>query len=333
MAISDVGIHIGSDISRPATYAVVAFFSIALYNVLELTFLVFLVFKHHAGLYFWSFLVATWGIAIYAIGFILDDFRVNDSIRMFNVTLIVVGWCAMVTGQSLVLYSRLHLIVRRRIILRFVLGMIITNAILLHIPTIILCYGANSAMYQSFAYPYGVYERIQVTIFFLQETTISAIYMYQMCRLFYTGGSLGNIVYGEAASRRLMLHLIYVNVIVILLDIAIPALQFSGRYASQTAAKGFIYSVKLKLEFNILNRLVELAQRSRREWSSSGDRENATPPDFGAGQLVDQTQGLGQGTARDGMDPNHRRRKYQCPWHLFTVRVREVVSDRTAYRV
>ncbi|KAJ0415245.1 hypothetical protein BJY00DRAFT_266875 [Aspergillus carlsbadensis] len=333
MALPDLGIGLDSAIPRPATYAVVAFLSIALYNVLELTFLLFIVFKRYNGLYFWSFLVATWGIAIYAVGFILNDFNISDHIRLFNVTLIVLGWCAMVTGQSLVLYSRLHLIVRRRLILRLVLGMIIMNAILLHIPIIILCYGANSVLYRRFSGPYAIYERVQVTIFFLQETSISAIYMYQMCRLFYIGGG-GTFMqlHGEESSRRLMLHLIYVNVIVILLDVLILALQFSGRYASQTAAKAFIYSVKLKLEFNILNRLVEVAQRAPRRWSDSGDPVNGSPPDFTAPCEQEDQRQQQQMQQRQPQVEEGRRRKYSCPWHLFAIRVNEVVSDRTARR-
>ncbi|KAL2816579.1 hypothetical protein BDW59DRAFT_177320 [Aspergillus cavernicola] len=278
MALNDSGINPSSEIPHPATYAITAFCSIALYNVLELTFLLFFVFKHHKGLYFCSFLVASWGIAIYIVGLMLKHFDLATSIPLFNVTLIVFGWCAMVTGQSLVLYSRLHLIVRRRVILRLVLMMIIINAIILHIPTMILCYGANSVLYRRFSIPYAIYERVQVVIFFIQELIISGLYMYEMGRQFYVGGQL-NEMHGEAG-RRLMRHLIYMNIIVILLDAAILGLQFSGRYASQTAAKGFIYSVKLKLEFNILNRLVDLAQRTT---TSSSDMNHDSDSPWGSG--------------------------------------------------
>ncbi|KAL3458204.1 hypothetical protein BJX64DRAFT_302077 [Aspergillus heterothallicus] len=323
MSLTDIGIGLGSRISQPATYAITAFLSIALYNVIELTFLLFIVFKRHGGLYFWSFLIATWGIALYAVGFILNDFKLAESIRLFNVTLIVIGWTAMVTGQSLVLYSRLHLIVRSRLILRLVLGMIITNAVLLHIPIIILCYGANSVLlHRRFTYPYGVYERIQVTVFFIQETIISCIYMYEICRLLYLGGGpLGVELHGEdAGGRRLMMHLIYVNIIVIILDVAILVLQFSGRYASQTAAKGLIYSVKLKIEFSILNRLVEFTQASSYRWpSSSGDGGSSSQPNFIEQGL--RREGAGRGT--------QRRHRYSCPWQIFRVKVEATVGERS----
>lgn len=44
------------------------------------------------------------------------------------------GWSFMVTGQSLVLYSRLHLVIRSHKILRAVLVMIITSSIAVEVP-------------------------------------------------------------------------------------------------------------------------------------------------------------------------------------------------------
>ncbi|TPR10944.1 WD domain, G-beta repeat family protein [Aspergillus niger] len=254
----DIGSQVGSQLSRPVTYVITSFLSIALYNVVELTFILLLTFKRRKGLYFWSFVVATWGIAIYSIGFILKDFNlVDNAISYFYVTLIVTGWCAMVTGQSMVLYSRLHLVVRHHIMLRFILGMILCDVFLLQVPTIILCYGANSSTSDRFVLPYAIYERIQVTVFFIQEAIISGVYVYETFRLLRSEDEILEGTHREAA-RRLMLHLILMNIIVILLDIAILVLEWAGRYASQTAVKGFIYSVKLKLEFDILNQLVTL---------------------------------------------------------------------------
>lgn len=52
---------------------IVVFISIALYNVLELNVDIFGTFKKYSGLYFWSFTIATWGIAFNAIGYLLRD--------------------------------------------------------------------------------------------------------------------------------------------------------------------------------------------------------------------------------------------------------------------
>lgn len=309
MSLIDEGNNLNSQIPTSVTYVVTSVLSIALYNVIELTFLLFFTFKRRAGLYFWSFLFSSWGIAVYAVGLILKDFHIADNIPAFYATLIVFGWCAMVTGQSLVLYSRLHLIVRRRIILRSVLAMIIVNAIILHIPTIVLCYGANSADFQRFVFPYAVLERIQVTLFFVQESIISTLYLYYMSKLFYMGGTLSE-AHGQAG-RRLMLHLIYMNLGVLGLDVCVLVLEFTGRYASQTAAKGLIYSVKLKLEFNILNRLVDVARRAS---DSSG-------PEYGDGPGQHQHEAHG-GVSLCGLW------KCSCPWDLFASRVKKAVGER-----
>jgi len=53
-----------------AAYLILMFDIIAIYNVMELSFMIWGGCKRHAGLYFWAFLVATYGIAAYAIGFI-----------------------------------------------------------------------------------------------------------------------------------------------------------------------------------------------------------------------------------------------------------------------
>lgn len=257
----DIGNGFEANLPHSITYVVTAFLSISLYNVLELSFIIFLTFKRRGGLYFWSFLISTWGIAVYAIGFILKDFNLANRISYFYITLLLVGWCTMVTGQSMVLYSRLHLIVHTRKILRFIIGMIIFDAIVLQIPIIILCYGANSPDYQRFVHRYAICEKVQVTVFFIQESIISGFYVYETCRLLSSGEDLGER-HGEAM-RKLMLHLIMMNIVVMTLDLSILALEYAGRYASQTAVKGFVYSVKLKVEFDILNRLVELAQTSR----------------------------------------------------------------------
>ena len=60
-----------------------------------------------------------------------------------------------------------------------------------------------------------------------------------------------------------MRHLISVNVIIVLLDFLVLALEYSGMYDMQTSCKAFVYAVKLTLEFSILNRPVELTTKSR----------------------------------------------------------------------
>lgn len=55
-------------------------------------------------------------------------------------------------------------------------------------------------------------------------------------------------------------HLLWVNVVVVALDTTILVLEYRGHYNIQTAYKGMAYSAKLKLEFSILNDLVNFAR-------------------------------------------------------------------------
>ncbi|KAG5971133.1 hypothetical protein E4U55_001314 [Claviceps digitariae] len=244
------------------TLAVVSFVALALYNAVELNFVVFSTFRRFRGLYFWSFLAAANGIIPHSLGFFLKNVVRSDHYGLY-ITLVSIGWVPMVTGQALVLYSRLHLIFWNDTWLRIILGIIISNVFILHIPIIVLMYGANSSSSSSshnnpWVQPYIVYEKVQVTLFFLQELLISAIYIRSCFSFFDTRNSL----YGDAVPR-MRRHLILVNVLVILLDVPILCLEYTDFYDIQTAYKAFVYGVKLKIEFQILNQLVELTRERR----------------------------------------------------------------------
>lgn len=301
MTIQDIGNHLNSKISRPVSYVVTATLSVALYNVLELTFILFLTFKRRSGLYFWSFFVATWGIPFYATGFILKDLIYANP--YLSISLIVTGWYAMVTGQSMVLYSRLHLVVHRQNIFRFVLGMIIFNVIVLHIPITILAYGSNSPQYTHFYIIYAVYEKIQVTMFSIQESIISGIYVYETCKMLRFEFTLDTA--RQSTTRRLMVHLIYMIIIVALLDISILGLEYAGQYTAQTSVKALVYSVKLKLEFDILNRLADLVRRP-------GDRL------FISGSGTTWREGHGGPESGNQLAPHSSRSSF---WSVFVGRV------------
>jgi hypothetical protein len=139
---SDNGITGGLDTTLPIAMTVSAFTAIAWYNVVELNVMIWMTFRRHSGLYFYSLLASSWGICIYALAFLMKFFQVWEN-NYVSVALITVGWYAMVTGQSLVLYSRLHLVVRDLRKIRWVLYMIITDVFLFHFPTTVLTFGVR----------------------------------------------------------------------------------------------------------------------------------------------------------------------------------------------
>lgn len=246
-------------VSPAITPAMIAFLAVSLYNAVELNIIIFSTFKHRHGLYFWSFLATTNGIIPYSIGFILKNLIDSHNFGLY-VTLIVIGWVPMVTGQSLVLYSRLQLIFQNPFWLRMILAMIIFNAIVLHTPVIILTFGSNSSPANFWIHPYEIYEKVQVTMFCLQELIISGVYI-KTCYSFFDPEKS---IYGDAVCK-MRRHLLAVNVFIILLDIPILVLEYIDKYDMQTVYKAFVYSVKLKIEFRILNQLMEMAQKRARD--------------------------------------------------------------------
>lgn len=124
-------------INLPTAMVIAAFCGIAWVNTLEMQVRIFLTFKRFSGLYFWSLLAASWGCAIHALGFVFLDFWIITNAHAVGV-MIGVSWWSMVTGQALVLYSRLHLVVRDTRKVRWVLIMIITNFVILHLPIMLL---------------------------------------------------------------------------------------------------------------------------------------------------------------------------------------------------
>ncbi|KAI5460197.1 hypothetical protein BGZ63DRAFT_389699, partial [Mariannaea sp. PMI_226] len=131
-----------------------------------------------------------------------------------------------------------------------------------------MVYGSFSSSPEMWQLPYSIMEKIQVTIFFIQETILSSFYIVETVKLMRLERSMGN----TKASRRLMKHLVVVNILIILLDVTILGLEYANEYNYQTSYKSFVYSTKLKLEFTILNRLVEMTTGSKNASSDPRSR-------------------------------------------------------------
>ncbi|KAL4876654.1 hypothetical protein BJY04DRAFT_139886 [Aspergillus karnatakaensis] len=235
----------------------VIFIALSAYNVIELVILVLSTFRRWKGLYFWSLLISgIVGVVPYSVGFLLKFFSQANS--TLSVTILTVGWWSMVTGQAVVLYSRLHLVLRDERILRRVLCMIIANVFLLHVPTTVLTYGSNIASSDSvFATGYNIMEKIQMTGFTIQEVIISGLYVWETTKLLHLGSSREN--------RKIMHQLVGINVVIVLMDLVLLGLEYASEYAVQITLKGVIYSVKLKLEFAVLGKLVDVVHGDKRQ--------------------------------------------------------------------
>lgn len=244
--------------SNGVRITIATFVGVAWYNVIELIVLIFITFKRYQGPYFWSMLIASIGILPYSVGYLMK-FLALTTASWLPVTLLTVGWWTMVTGQSFVLYSRLHLVVENQRILRMVKGMIIMNVFLLHIPTTCLTYAANFSGTHAAVAGYDVMEKLQLTGFCVQEVIISSFYMWETNRMLKLNPDRG--------SRKTIVQLLAVNVACVLMDIALMVLEFMNFYIYQTTLKATLYSIKLKLEIAVLGKLVNIAHQHL--WQSS----------------------------------------------------------------
>lgn len=109
--------------------------ALSLYNALELELLVFTTFHAYRGLYFWSLVIASFGIIPYVVGYMVEYFKLGP--LAVGIGIDSLGWSLMVTGQSVVLYSRLWIVLGRgnRKLLDAVKWMIIVDGFVFHATT------------------------------------------------------------------------------------------------------------------------------------------------------------------------------------------------------
>jgi len=89
--------------------------------------------------------------------------------------------------------------------------------------------------------------------FFLQETILSSIYITETVHLLRSSSQAGG-----RQQRRTMQQLIAINVTIISMDLVLLGVEAASLYILQILLKGLVYSIKLKLEFAILTRLVSI---------------------------------------------------------------------------
>lgn len=224
----------------------------ALYNAFELLALIIATFKRRKGLYFWSILLASFGVIPYSVGWTLVHFQ--PTIAYVGMIIDSIGWVLLVSGQSVVLYSRLHLVLNNANILRAVLWMIIANGVLWHTSITILLFGSAYSPRQNrsgFNAVFNVMEKVQMTFFCLQEFIISGLYIWATVDILRT--ALGS-------KKRFMWQLFSINVLIVIMDIALLAVEYKSYFVWEQGLKVVIYSIKLKLEFAVLSKLVKFVQ-------------------------------------------------------------------------
>ncbi|KAI9842721.1 MAG: hypothetical protein M1838_003001 [Thelocarpon superellum] len=237
----------------PLFYSVLAaFIAVAFYNVIEINVQVFNIFKKWGGLYFWAILVASWGCVLLSVG--------NIALKLFTPgvgfgvsgTMILFGWWMVVLGQACVLYSRLHLVIRSQWIMRLVPVMIALIFFGLCLPTSVATYGMMSDKTDYWLPRFNILERVQLVCIELEEMIISGLYIWATVKILRPSFNV--------RTKRVMWSLIYVNIFVAGLDMIMIVMEFVNYYDLEASLKPMLYSIKLKVEFAVLNQLMAIAK-------------------------------------------------------------------------
>ncbi|KAJ5556662.1 hypothetical protein N7494_000577 [Penicillium frequentans] len=165
----EVGIILQENISN---IIVISMLATAMYNVMETVIITFDIVKNYRALYFWSMQASCCGILMHAVSAIICCTFQQSTLP--TSILFIVGWYAMVTGQAVVCYSRLRLVVLDTSKVRWVLWMIVVNACILHVPMTVLFFGRISSD-PHFPRPASIFNRIQLVGFCVQESVIYSI--------------------------------------------------------------------------------------------------------------------------------------------------------------
>jgi len=100
--------------------------------------------------------------------------------------------------------------------------------------------------------PNLIWDKVQLAVFFIQETIIGLLYIRETASHLKNMTLLGS---NRSMTRRVLRHLIYVNVFIICLDCSLIGLCYAGFFFLQGFYKAAIYAIKLRTEFTILNQL------------------------------------------------------------------------------
>ena len=235
----------------PSTHPVCsAFFAAALYSALETFFQIFYVFKHRGGLYFWSMQIATWGIIVYVT---FNTVIVFSSIPyVLASAFALIGYYCMSTAPLFVLYSRLHIVANNSRKIRWVLFLILALFLPFLVSSIVLAVGAFHRVPRRVE-DLSLCMKVQITCYSVAETIFSGIYV----RAAFS--SLKPIVAMKGKTgKKLLVHLVVVYVVLVILLGVLIMLNDTRFFYIGLGFSPFVYSIKLKTEFAIVTRLVDL---------------------------------------------------------------------------
>lgn len=241
-----------------------------------------------------SMTVADVGVPLRTTAVLLRFFAIAPNLVMCP--LISVGFWMMVTGQSVVLYSRLNLIVGDPQKMRWTAALIATTFICLELPTSAFFIASNIKTslneQPKLVHVFDVLEYVQTACLSFQESLIGIIYVLEAMRALKPMRPIK----GDKV-RMMIKELVAQCVLVILLDMSLMVVEYNGNYFSlQTTYKGVIYSIKLQVEAIVLNNLTSLVRQQPCTCHS-------TPADNFSSQITHQPSSRGRLGAKASVPP------------------------------
>lgn len=231
--------------------------AVIFYLVIEVQVEIIRSFKQRKGLYFWSIQLGIIGVAADCIGISLKYLARDIKHEWPLETLFILGgWTVYATAQLLILYSRLHLVCRNERTQRAMKWMIIVTFICFQIPSWVCVWPgyADIPRISSVWSPRdAIVERFNQLGYTVAEAIISGVYIKCLLGLLKLKPSV--------RQRRVMHDLIWVNIMVVVLDVIENVLVWLNINALSHPIQTFSYALKLRLEFVILNQLMAVAAR------------------------------------------------------------------------
>jgi hypothetical protein len=305
----EVGIVLQENISN---IIVISILATAIYNAMETVLITFDIVKNYRTLYLWSIQASCWGILVHAVSAIICCTSQQSTLP--TSVLFIAGWYVMVTGQAVVCYSRLRLVVLDISKVRWVLRMIVVNAGILHVPMTVLFFGSINGD-PRFLRTAAIFNRIQLVGFCVQESVISCVYMSEAMRNLICVARLRG-----RGQPRATTHLLGIGGFVFLLNILLLLTEYRLHFI-QISLQTMIYSIKLKLDFALLYHLRTAMHADalgfppgRRQGQSSSHANllnTATSPTAVALQVIRPSRGQAVGD----QDPYHSRSSGTADYH------------------
>jgi hypothetical protein len=98
---------------------------------------------------------------------------------------------------------------------------------------------------------YSVMDKVQIAAFSVQEFIISGLYAYEARRIICSGR-----IFQRQRTRQVLWRVIGINGLIILLGISLLVASYVNMNEILPTYKACVYSVKLRLEYSILNQLM-----------------------------------------------------------------------------